>query len=229
MAGDLRPPDFARPCQPFEPHYLETDQLLCRIYNREKADAGRYNCLDWNFTIPTMSRRDGGRFDATAAEPHGYLYGAEAHDSVDIAVLETIIPLADYDSTRQRSVISRAELSARAIQWFTCSKPVTLASLYTVSGRASLNAPEEVCSCPDRHLTREWGRYFRQCAARDAQGLAYNSTQEGAKLSERSFVLWEDRMFGITFHPSRAEVSFASFLGRRLISSVLDSHDIQLI
>lgn len=119
--------------------------------------AGGYSCLSWNPTI--SAGPDGGRFDAWPGDRFSYLYGSQAHDGIDVAVVETLLPLVTYDPARGRDIIAKAELDVRAVQYFSCATDVTLVSLLDVEARTRLNAPEAVCYSPDRVLTRQWGSY----------------------------------------------------------------------
>ena len=224
MTGNLAAPDPTRPCRPFKPYYLTRDTLLCRIYNRREAIAGGYSCLSWNPTI--SSGQNGGRFDAWSMDKFDYLYGAEADAGCDVAIIETILPLASYNPAQGRDVIPRGELDVRAVQWFSCADDIVLASLLDVEARTRLNAPEEVCYSGDRNLTRQWGTYFRSNTRLPAAGLAYNSTVETIDTGLHSFVLWGDRAPGLAFIPRGPEVGFETKAGRNLMQAVLDKHDI---
>ena len=159
---------------------LKAGVRLARIHD------ARFGATSFN---PTLADRHwgGGRYDATADDPYGYLYaGGDDRCAVAEALLRDL-PLLPSGS---RSLMRRA-LVRRQISWISPPEDLTLVSLRSGRDQARLGQDSWLtkCEAKDYGFTRRWAHRIRAWAPW-AQGFVWRSRLEEAGLA---YVFFEDR------------------------------------
>lgn len=161
---------------------LRSGTVLSRVHSRIYTGTG------FNHTLADP-HWGGGRFDATEADPYGFLY---AGSDDECAVAETLLrdlPLAPSGGR----ILPRAAIAGLDLSRITVSADLPLVSLCDGKELARLGQGDDwLVGCPSSEyaFTRRWGHAIRRWAP-EAAGLVWPSRRDRVK---RAYVLFEDRL-----------------------------------
>ena len=199
-------------------YFLKQGCPLARVYET----ASQYAPLSWNSRVHGVEETDvtvGGRFDST---PHfsgpntGSLYAASAQQGFKTAIAETFANKAEFNSDLKCSRIPEDFFVSRSVRTFVASADLRLVDLVSEDGRDSVGIPHEVCTSPDRRVTRLWGEWIRKdLDVGGFHGFAYNSVKRGNGSSDPSIVLFEEVCMNIDFVATNEVVDFSYSSGGR--------------
>ena len=154
------------------------------VLSRVHRDA--YSALSFN-PVASGIVFGGGRFDATALDPHPFLYAGEADaTAVSEALLRDLEP-----NDRGARYLAKAVWTGRQLSRVRLTADVRLISLVSAVDLGAVGADSWLVHCdPDDYpKTREWARWLRTVDP-TAAGLAWSSKRE---LNTTSYVLFGDR------------------------------------
>lgn len=152
-----------------------------------RVHSSRFGACQFNPTLAD-SHWGGGRFDATEADPYGFLY-AGADD--ECAVCEAL--LRDLPLEAGSRLLPRVALAGRSLSRLLLSSNVTVVSLSSGKDLARIGQGDNwLVSCPaaEYGFTRRWARAIRSWSPA-AEGFVWPSRRDASKVA---YVFFEDRL-----------------------------------
>jgi RES domain len=177
--GNFQPPN-APPAAP-------TVVILAAGTRLSRVHSSRFAASQFNPTLAD-AHWGGGRFDATQADPYGYLYAASDDESAVCETLLRDLPLAPGGGR----LLPRAAVAGRVLSRLVLSAEVALVSLCSGQDLARLGQSDNwLVSCPSSEYgyARRWGQAIRAWAPA-AVGLVWPSRRDPSK---RACVFFGDR------------------------------------
>lgn len=214
--GELLPREPPWKYTPQTPRTIEIQpgQVLARVFDRIRAATYRFGPMDFSHHHPPANA--GGRFDASAEDPYGYIYCAETQHGALVAIYEAVIRDRVFSTDAGAFVIAAAEVCNRSLMYFTSDVTLKLADLTSATALAKYGATTDLISSRNYYQTRKWARYIRQ-ASLDVSGIAWTSRPTGVGTS---IVLFEDRLAGRPLRPLGTPIDLCGE-GRAILDAAL--------
>ncbi|MEU8462185.1 RES family NAD+ phosphorylase [Streptomyces sp. NPDC029003] len=168
--------------------------------------------------VPSHCLYGGGRFDATACDPYGYLY---AGFTPAAAVSETLLHSLPFDPAGGARLVPRVSVTGRRLSALRLTEPVDLVALVTGPDLAAVHQDGWLVQAEARDYpyTRDWAHWIRGHTDPWAQGFLWSSKREPG---ERALVLFADRCpAGLLAATGEEPVDFATPEGRGVLDEIL--------
>ncbi|MEU8773572.1 RES family NAD+ phosphorylase [Streptomyces sp. NPDC048606] len=139
--------------------------------------------------VPAHELYGGGRFDATARAPFGFLY---AGFGVGAAVSEVLLRSVPFRPDGGLRLLPRAAVARRSLSFLRLTEEIEVLSLMSGADLAAVGQDSWLIHAepPEYPQTRDWARWIRERTQPWAAGFVWPSKREPA---DRATVLFEDR------------------------------------
>ena len=161
--------------------------VLAKGTRLSRVHSSQFTGAQFNPTLAD-SHWGGGRFDATEADPYGYLY---AGSDDECAVCETLLRDLPLVPARGR-LLPRRAIAGRVLSRLILTAEVPLISLCDGKDLARCGQGDKwLVSCPSSEyaFTRRWAQAIREWAL-EAEGLVWLSRRDPSK---RAYIFFGDR------------------------------------
>ncbi|MFG2317992.1 MULTISPECIES: RES family NAD+ phosphorylase [Streptomyces] len=190
---------------------LARGTLLYRVHGSHRGAA------DFN-PKPSHCLYGGGRFDATAHDPYGYLYTGLSGAA---AVCETLLRSLPFDPLGGPRLLPRAAVRGRRLSTLRLTADLCVLPLMSARDLAAVHQDTWLVhtEAQEYPYTRDWAHWIRRHTEPWAQGLVWSSKREPA---DRTVVLFGDRCRPGTLRcEEEGAVDFDTAEGRDWLNSML--------